>query len=332
MENFFFRVFIQTDAPPPTARRGVAPLFAAALAAAIRGNVSDKCPGRYGSKDEKMRNPHHRAAAQGVCEVPKKGASMRATRLIILGAASHVCCGQSLYHRDFDKISPPGNGNGRHVRSRPQAERREAPRSWFVSGGGAAAAADEESHTRWWRSRKRWAKRQAEKKAAEERVASTTGARCRKHVIAVQGMLRRLKRWLGLIVDITTLKRLRLLRQARQVRRRLGAYVLYTPCSQSLVSIYTACSACSSPPGSTQRSSHVSSYGIRACLGWLRLSQQKIQETLICLPVSANAGVITTHHRSLLLSILLHGSTQNTASTSSLHCHGPPLVVVDGIS
>ncbi|CAM9891454.1 unnamed protein product [Scytosiphon promiscuus] len=39
-----------------------------------------------------------------------------------------------------------------------------------------------------------------------------------KHVVLVQGVLRHLKRWLGFIVDITTFKRLRLLRRARQVR------------------------------------------------------------------------------------------------------------------
>lgn len=147
----------------------------------------------------------------------REGDGMRASRLIILGAASRVCCGQSLYHRDFDTIARPGSG--RHVHSRPQAEREASP-SWFVSSGGAGEA-DDEPPTRWWRSRKRWAKRQAEKKAAEEREAASSSAAAqmaRKHVLAVQGMLRRLKRWLGLIVDITTLKRLRLLRQARQVR------------------------------------------------------------------------------------------------------------------
>lgn len=159
---------------------------------------------------------------RGVCDVPEKACTMRATRLLILGAASHVCCGQSLYHRrDFDTISTPHKGNGRRMYSRPpQAGRREAPRSWFVSGGGAEEA-DDEPHARWWRSRKRWAKRRAEKKAAEEEhgAAASSGAAqmARKRVIAIQGMLRRLKRLLGFIVDITTLKRLRLLRQARQV-------------------------------------------------------------------------------------------------------------------
>lgn len=152
-------------------------------------------------------------------EVEEQRCSMRATRFLVLGAASHVCCGQSLYNRDLEIISPPCNGRRVQSHSRPQQERRGAPRSWLLSGGGVEAS-DDETHTRWWRSRKRWAKRQAEKRAAEERVAATTSSAARmarKHVIAVQGMLRRLKRWLGLIVDITTLKRLRLLRQARQV-------------------------------------------------------------------------------------------------------------------
>lgn len=181
----------------------------------------------------------------GVREVPDKRGNMRATRLIILGAASHVCCGQSLYHRDFEKISIPCIGNnGRRVYSRQQAERRrEAPRPWFVSGGGAEAAGDDEPPTRWWRSRKRWAKRQAEKKAAEERVAASSSAAqiARKHVIAVQGLLRRLRRCLGMIIDIATLKRLRMLRQARQVLRR---GMSCSSCERSAVYYSIACCWC----------------------------------------------------------------------------------------
>lgn len=166
-------------------------------------------------------------APRGVRSVGEE-VSMRATHLIILGAAWQVCCGRSLYG-DFDKISP----RGRHLHPGPQAnKRREAPRSWFVSGGGAEVER-EGPPTRWWRSRKRWAKRQAEKKAAEEqKVAALRASQlARKHVLAVQGMLRRLRRLLGLIVDITTLKRLRLLRQARQVRRPSACFV--ASCSQS---------------------------------------------------------------------------------------------------
>eukprot|EP00903_Cladosiphon_okamuranus_P010915 g10310.t1 len=148
---------------------------------------------------------------------------MRATRLLILGAASHVCCGQSLHHPDaFDTtISTRQGGGSRRVYARPRrAGRSDSPRSWFVSGGGAAEEDDDEPHARWWRSRKRWAKRQAEKTAADDerhvKTASSTAQMARKHAIAIQGMLLRLKRLLGLIVDITTLKRVRLLRQARQ--------------------------------------------------------------------------------------------------------------------
>lgn len=215
---------------------------------------------------------------------------MRATRLIVLGAASHVCCGQSLYHRDLDTICRPP-GNGRHVHSRPpQASRRgEAPPpSWLVSGGGAEET-DDEPPTRWWRSRKRWAKRQAEKKAAEERQAASSSAvaqMARKHVIAVQGMLRRLKRLLGLILDIATLKRLRLLRQARQVRRPAVCFVCSMHSEYVLQHVLHT-------PGSTEwfwfpHVTHASCCGVcTALLGLLyisglRLSRQKIQKVYLC--------------------------------------------------
>lgn len=153
---------------------------------------------------------------------------MRASRWVIFGAASHVCCAQAS-SSSSDVIIGPNSApcasrdvHSHSPRSPKEKERREVQWSWFVTGGGTnSAAVEDERHSRWWRSRKRWAKRQAEM-AAEE---ATQGHRslaeqiARKQVIVVQGLLRRLKRWLGAIVDITTLKRVRLLRKARQVRR-----------------------------------------------------------------------------------------------------------------
>ncbi|CAM9153266.1 unnamed protein product, partial [Hapterophycus canaliculatus] len=91
-------------------------------------------------------------------------------------------------------------------------------RAWVLTRGGAGSATGErEPSSRWWRSRKRRAKRQAEMAAREAAQDSLhRSVPLAKHVLLVQGVLRQLKRWLGFIVDITTLKRLRLLRRARQ--------------------------------------------------------------------------------------------------------------------
>lgn len=165
---------------------------------------------------------------------------MRAPRLAVFGAASHICsCAQSSSSSNgiIGPNSAPCNRSSRDgystysplllPKETQQQQGREAARySWFVTGGGGASsavAAEDECHSRWWRSRKRWAKRHqaqlAAKEAAEGRL-SLAQQLARKQVIAVQGMLRRLRRWLGAIVDITTLKRIRLLRKARKVRRR----------------------------------------------------------------------------------------------------------------
>lgn len=169
---------------------------------------------------------------------------MRAPRWVIFGAASHVyCCAQASFSRSnggglIGPNSAPHNSSGNDYRYSPlspkETQRREAARcSWFVTGGATnpAVGAEDECHPRWWRSRKRWAKRQAELAAQEAAEVRPSLAQqiARKQVIVVQGVLRRLKRLLGAIVDITTLKRIRLLRKARQVRRgrgRVGAFVV----------------------------------------------------------------------------------------------------------
>ncbi|CAN0191654.1 unnamed protein product [Pylaiella littoralis] len=155
---------------------------------------------------------------------------MRAPRWVIFGAASHVCCcAQASLSSSNDIIGPNCLSACRDRRYRysplssakeTQQKRKAARRSWLVTGGGtkSAVAAEGECHSRWWRSRKRWAKRQAElaAKEAAEGCPSLVQQIARKQVIVVQGMLRRLKRWLGALVDITTLRRVRLLRKARQ--------------------------------------------------------------------------------------------------------------------
>lgn len=164
--------------------------------------------------------------------------SMRASRLVIIGAASHVCCAHALHCSSSSSRSSSGSSNvgpsagaaaecqrRRSVRPSRQQQESGARWSWFVTGGGTTpAAAEDEPQTRWWRSRKRRARQQAEERAAAEGrsrgvTSGTVGQIARRHVVAVQGMLRRLRRWLVVLVDITTLKRLRLLRHARQVRR-----------------------------------------------------------------------------------------------------------------
>lgn len=309
MENFFLRVFIQTDCPADRPAASCACRQCACWVgrrnADRRGHVVYEIRGTYaGQKLNTVNSESPRpqgvvpraCVRRGVREVPERAGTMRrATRLIILGAASHVCCGQSLYHRDLDtKISAPGNGGRHHVHARPQAERREAPRPWFVSGGGAEES-DDEPHTRWWRSRKRWAKRQAEKKAAEERVtaaSSSASQMARKHVIAIQGLLRRLRRLLGIIVDATTLKRLRLLRQARQVRRSAVCFVCSMQSEKD--------TGQRSNPARAHVTHHVlMTYDIRSpgLSGQaFRLPRQRMQETCMNLSmISPNASMIGNH-------------------------------------
>lgn len=154
---------------------------------------------------------------------------MKASRWVIFGAASHHVC--SAPASSLSSTCSLGRNpyccsrHSRHVKS-PQSteekqERREARPSWFITGGSVTSSATEmDCRRRWWRSRKRRAALQAELAAKESAVdcRSLRKQVARKQVLVLQGMLRRLKRWLGFIVDITTLKRFRLLREARQVR------------------------------------------------------------------------------------------------------------------
>ncbi|CAM9712566.1 unnamed protein product [Ectocarpus sp. 13 AM-2016] len=147
--------------------------------------------------------------------------------LIIIGAASNACSAHVVGSRKHASAAAEACClNSKRLRpNRHLTSSRRSPslttdelltsRSLFLIRGGASSEPFDESHpqSRWWRSRKRWAKRKAAELAAKEAKESRTHAHT-KHVIL--NLLRRLKRWIGVVVDFTTLKRLRLLRQARR--------------------------------------------------------------------------------------------------------------------
>lgn len=157
---------------------------------------------------------------------------MKVSRCVLVGAVSYVCRAQAFFLTSSSRSSssngssggfPPhsGTASDRRLLERDGKHSERWRRPWLVTGGGVSSASGErQPNSRWWRSRKRRAKRQAE--IAERQAAQHSLHRSvpltKKHVVLLQGVLRQLRRWLGFIVDITTLKRLRLLRRARQVR------------------------------------------------------------------------------------------------------------------
>lgn len=169
----------------------------------------------------------------------RHSAFMKASLLFLIVVLSHLCRAQALFSASSSRSRsdscsrgssagcPPYSGtdsdrpllerDGNHSEGRRRRRRR---RSWLLTRGGASSAnGEKEPNSRWWRSRKRRAKRQSEIAAREAaQDALHRSVPLAKHLVLVQGVLRQLKRWLGFIVDITTLKRLRLLRRARQVR------------------------------------------------------------------------------------------------------------------
>lgn len=149
---------------------------------------------------------------------------MRGSHLIVFSAASSISCAQALYST-ARTLSSSEEGHYRcGTRSTSKYELNR--RLWFLAGGGAEGenypqqaavptnAAD--APVRWWRLRKRRAARQAEMKAREAHAAIPK-VQLRKHVVLAKDILRRLRRWWSVVVDIITLKRLRQRRQARQV-------------------------------------------------------------------------------------------------------------------
>lgn len=147
--------------------------------------------------------------------------------LIIIGAASNACNAHVVGSRKHaaaaaehpKRLRPNRHLSGSSRRSLETADElltSSAWRSLFLIRGGTSSELFDESkpQSRWWRSRKRWAKRKAAELAAKEAKESRTYSHP-KHVI--QNLLRRLRHWIGVVVDFATMKRLRLLRQARKV-------------------------------------------------------------------------------------------------------------------
>lgn len=160
---------------------------------------------------------------------------MRKSPWILLGAASQISCFQAVQFASIDQALRSVDLRG----GRNNADVNERSGSGFWTGRWAqqqrehlsqqTTSVDEDSSnpSRWWRSRKRRAALQAEMVAAEVVKHHHRGnVQVRKHVVLALGVLRRLRRWLSVIVDITTLKRLRQIRQAKQVRK--GTYVCPT--------------------------------------------------------------------------------------------------------
>lgn len=132
-----------------------------------------------------------------------KEAKMRGSRFVVL----RMCCSPLSY---FAAIASPSNCGGgfsyvQHVRG---GERREhSPRSPCKGDEG------DRSSSRWWAVRNRPTKFLSVQQARESRTRVLT----RRHVLLAKGVLQRLRRWFALLLDITTLKHIRQLRQARQV-------------------------------------------------------------------------------------------------------------------
>lgn len=141
---------------------------------------------------------------------------MRGSKLIVLGAASHISCVQAAYSSHtglrLNDVSSPLkvnlNSNETLLQLRGGGEVKQLQPVAGTSG-------DIPSSIRWCTFRNR----RAARKAANEMMApeDTNGVpQTRRSVLALD-IWRRLRRWLSALVDIATLKRLRQNRQARPV-------------------------------------------------------------------------------------------------------------------
>lgn len=149
--------------------------------------------------------------------------------------SSHISCVLSFFHK------PPRNVNSNlNYHKNPQrldtTSSAELTRALFLSGGGegwrgreVAVQQQEEDlisleysscstkRVLWgWRRRARRAQ-QAEVSMTAAAAEFNTNSRAEKRKVLIKGLLRRLGRLLGAIVDFATLKRLRQLRQAHTV-------------------------------------------------------------------------------------------------------------------
>lgn len=151
---------------------------------------------------------------------------MRKSPWILLSAASQISCFQAVQSASINRALRNIDLRG----GKSNADVDEGSGSDFWTGRWAqhqrehpsqqTASVDEGSKhpSRWWRSKKRRAALQAEMVAAEvTKNNRRSSIQVRKHVVRALGVLRKLRRWLSVIVDITTLKRLRQIRQAKQV-------------------------------------------------------------------------------------------------------------------
>lgn len=145
---------------------------------------------------------------------------MRTSPWILLGAASQISCFQALQFASVERALRSVD-----LRGRSNADVDERTGSGYWSGRWSqhrehvlqqTASEGLKPPSRWWRVRKRWEAEQAELAAAEVVEHHHRHVRVRKHVVLALGVLRRLRRWLSVIVDITTLKRLRQIRHAKR--------------------------------------------------------------------------------------------------------------------
>lgn len=146
---------------------------------------------------------------------------MRTLPWLLLGAASQISCFEALQLASIERALRSVDLRGR---SNADVNTRTGWGFWTGRRWSQhrehllpqTASEDLKPPSRWWRVRKRWAAEQAELAAAEVDEHHHRHVRVRKHVVLALGVLRRLRRWLSVIVDIATLKRLRQIRHAKR--------------------------------------------------------------------------------------------------------------------
>lgn len=178
-----------------------------------------------------------------------RAASGFALQLAAASAGSHISCvvafldpveDKNCYNKNINTNTNTPTTNAKRWALAPTSTtstatsqdcRRDFTRALFVSGGwrrrerlvenfdSSSSAVDGWGYLGWRRRRRRAEKRATIEEGTREHdpVALSTSRRAEQHMLLVMDVLRRIRRLLGAIVDIATLKRLRQLRQAKKV-------------------------------------------------------------------------------------------------------------------